>query len=217
MSDQVKKYLMFAAGVAINSFGISLITRSELGTSQISSVPYVLSLRFSSISFGLWSFLINLLFIVLQAVLLRKVFPKFQYLQVLVDILFSALIDVSMGILDFLHPEQLWIRLLCALAGCAVLGFGITVEVAPHVLMVPGEGIVAAITQVSGKRLGTVKVIFDVTLIAIAVVLSFLFFGELKGVGAGTVLSALTVGQFINFFNAHIRWRKLPFLKSKSR
>ena len=36
--------------------------------------------------------------------------------------------------------------LLLALAvGCAVLGFGISVEVAPRVLMVPGEGIVQAI------------------------------------------------------------------------
>ena len=38
--------------------------------------------------------------------------------------------------------------------GCAVLGFGISVEVAPRVLMVPGEGIVQAIAVVTGRQFG---------------------------------------------------------------
>lgn len=40
------RYLFFTLGLLINSFGIAFITKSSLGTSQISSLPYVLSLRF---------------------------------------------------------------------------------------------------------------------------------------------------------------------------
>ena len=178
-------------------------------------MPYVLSLKFTTLSFGAWSFLINLAFIFLQAGLLRKKFPPIQYLQILVNVVFSGLIDVSMGILSGFEPDTFWLRVLCALAGCAILGFGITVEVAPDVLLVPGEGVVNALSEVSGKRFGTVKVIFDVTLILISVALSFLFFGRLKGVGLATVISALTVGQFINFFHSHIPYQKLPFLKGE--
>ena len=81
------------------------------------------------------------------------------------------------------------------------MGFGIVIEVSPNVLMVPGEGIVRALSIVAHAKYGTTKIVFDITLIAIAVVLSFAFFGTLRGVGLGTVISALCVGSVINGVN----------------
>lgn len=45
MSRQIERLVWFSAGILINSFGIVLITKGALGTSQISSIPYVLSLQ----------------------------------------------------------------------------------------------------------------------------------------------------------------------------
>ena len=50
-----------------------------------------------------------------------------------------------------------------------MLGCGISIEVAPDALLVPGEGVVGAITDRTGKRFGSVKIVFDVTLVAIDV------------------------------------------------
>ena len=194
MKQILKRYLYFILGVAINSFGVAFITKSALGTSQISSVPYVLSLRFPSVSFGMTTFFVNLLFILIQAVLLKKNFQTVQFLQVAVNVLFSVLIDVSMTLLSFFQPEAFGLRIVSLLAGCVILAVGISIEVAPDVLVVPGEGAVRAISQTTGLKFGSVKVYFDVSLIVIASALSFLFFGRLNGVGLGTVISALTVG-----------------------
>lgn len=204
MSRQIERLFWFSAGILINSFGIVLITKGALGTSQISSIPYVLSLQVPSISFGMFSFIMNMVYIVLQALLLRKQFKPFQLLQIVVNVVFSASIDVFMAMLSFYAPQQLFTRVLSAIAGCIVLAFGISVEVAPDLIMVPGEGIVAAISKVSGWRFGSVKVAFDVTLILIAALLSWLFFGDLVGVGVGTLLSAVSVGQFVNLINRHV-------------
>lgn len=181
-----------------------LITKGALGTSQISSIPYVLSLQLPSISFGMFSFIMNMVYIVLQALLLRRQFKPIQLLQIVVNVVFSASIDVFMAMLSFYAPQQLFTRVLSAVAGCIVLAFGISVEVAPDLIMVPGEGIVAAISKVSGRRFGSVKVVFDVTLILIAALLSWLFFGNIVGVGVGTLLSAVSVGQFVNLINRHV-------------
>lgn len=135
------RFACFACGVVINSFAIALITKGDMGTSQISSVPYVLSLRFP-LSFGMMTFIMNMVFIALQVVLLRRGFHPVQLLQILVNVLFSAMIDVGMSLLSFLTPTTLWQRLLCVAAGCCIMGFGIVIEVSPNVLMVPGEGIV---------------------------------------------------------------------------
>lgn len=204
MSRQIERLFWFSAGILINSFGIVLITKGALGTSQISSIPYVLSLQVPSISFGMFSFIMNMVYIVLQALLLRKQFKPFQLLQIVVNVVFSASIDVFMAMLSFYAPQQLFTRVLSAIAGCIVLAFGISVEVAPDLIMVPGEGIVAAISKVSGRRFGSVKVAFDVTLILIAAALSWVFFGDLVGVGVGTLLSAVSVGQFVNLINRHV-------------
>ena len=204
MSRQIERLVWFSAGILINSFGIVLITKGALGTSQISSIPYVLSLQLPSISFGMFSFIMNMVYIVLQALLLRKQFKPFQLLQIVVNVVFSASIDVFMAMLSFYAPQQLFTRVLSAITGCIVLAFGISVEVAPDLIMVPGEGIVAAISKVSGRRFGSVKVVFDVTLILIAALLSWLFFGNIVGVGVGTLLSAVSVGQFVNLINRHV-------------
>ena len=200
--------LAFVFGIVINSFGIAFITKAALGTSPISSVPYVLSLALP-LSLGQFTFIINLGIILLQVALLRRNFPPLQYLQIAVNLVFSACIDVSMSLLFWLAPVSLPARFASLLVGCCILALGISIEVAPDVLLVPGEGAVKAIAQVSKIRFGTVKVAFDLSLMAIAAVLSFLFFGELQGLGLGTVISALLVGRLVNVAN-----RRLPLSAS---
>ena len=69
----IQRYLWFILGVCINSFGVAFITKAALGTSPISSIPYVLDLAFPP-TFGETTFAMNLVYIVLQVVLLRRDF-----------------------------------------------------------------------------------------------------------------------------------------------
>ena len=202
-NNTAKRDLFFLIGILINAFGVALITKAALGTSPISSVPYVLSLRFAP-TLGAFTFVMNLLFIILQPVLLRRDYQPIQLLQIVVNIVFSWFIDVSMNLLDWLEPQNIAVELIVLLLGCAVLGFGISVEVAPDVLLVPGEGLVGALTAASGRRFGSVKVAFDVTLVLISLALSLLFFHRLNGLGLGTVISALLVGRFVNLYNSRL-------------
>ncbi len=199
----VERWVWLAVGIFINAFGIALITKAAMGTSPISSIPYVLSLEFP-VSFGITTFVLNMVYIVLQAVLLRRDFKPFQWLQIVVNVVFSASIDVGMAALAWFQPSFLPEEIAALLLGIVLLGVGVSIEVAPNVLVVPGEGAVRAISLVTHKRFGSCKVAFDSTLVAIAVVLSFAFFGGLNGLGLGTIVSALLVGNVVNFSNRHI-------------
>ena len=203
MRNWVYRYLWFTIGVIINAFGVAVITKAALGTSPISSVPYVLSLRFAP-TLGQFTFVVNLLFIAAQVVLRGRDFPPIQFLQVVVNLVFSAFIDVGMKLLWWFEPASLPVKLAALVLGCAVLGCGISIEVAPDALLVPGEGVVGAIADRTGIRFGSVKVAFDVTLVAIALGLSLWFFHGINGLGLGTVVSALLVGRFVNLCNAHL-------------
>ncbi len=200
------RYLFFVLGVVVNSFGIAVITKAALGTSPISSVAYVLDLAFPP-TLGEFTFVINMLFILGQVALLRRDFQPVQVLQIAVNLVFSALIDVSMSLLADFAPQGPVEQFAALVAGCAILAFGVAVEVAPNVVVVPGEGAVRAISAVTTRPFGSCKVAFDVSLVTIALVLSLLFFGGVRGLGLGTVVSALLVGRIVNIVN-----RRVPFV-----
>ena len=200
----VLRYAAFVIGLVINSFGVVFITKGALGTSPISSVPYVLSLKFPALSFGVTTFIVNVVFVGVEIALLRYDFRPFDLLQLVANLLFSVCIDLSGQLLSWLDPQTLPLQLLSVVAGCAILAFGLAVEVAPNVLVVPGEGVVRAIASVAQARFGTVKNIFDISLVVLAVVLSLLFFGGIRGLGLGTVISALLVGRLCNVYNARL-------------
>ena len=207
------RYFFFVLGIFINSFGIVFITKSDLGTSPISSVPYVLSLAFTDFTFGMTTFIFNIIFIMLQVAILRKNFHPLQFLQIFANILFSYFIDVSMGWLYFLQPEIFLLKLLSLFVGCFILAVGICIEVAPNVIVVPGEGVVRVLAlAIAIKKpkikFGTIKIAFDITLITIGCILSFIFFDGLNGIGIGTLISAVLVGKFVNIVNRYFKFLK---------
>ena len=197
------RYACFVAGLLVNSFGVALITKATLGTSPISSIPYMLDLRFSP-TFGEFTFALNTVYILAQVALLRRDFQPVQLLQVVANLIFSAFIDVSMVLLAWFVPSGIVACAGSLLLGCAILALGIAVEVAPDVIVVPGEGIVRAISSTLDRPFGTCKLCFDATLVVIACALSFAFFGGLNGLGVGTIVSALIVGPIVNLVNAHV-------------
>lgn len=201
---QILRYLICALGIVINSFGIAFITEGSLGTSPISSVPYVISLRFEDWSFGTVTFIMNMIFILAQIILLRREFKPIQLLQILANLLFSACIDISTSLLWWFQPSFIPLQILSVLLGCLILALGIAIEVAPNAVVVPGEGIVRAITRVTKIRFGTVKICFDVSLVVIALVLSIVFFGGIRGLGLGTIICALIVGWLVNQIDEHL-------------
>ena len=147
MSKQelIRRYLFFILGLYVNSLGISLITKAELGTSPISSIPYTLSIGFP-LSLGMFTLFYSLLLIVIQLVILGRRFPRQFWLQLPVSLGFSLFIDLSMGPLWFLSPESYPVKVICLLVGCLVLGVGVFMEMAASVVMLPGECTIKAIS-----------------------------------------------------------------------
>ena len=193
-AELVRRYVFFLVGLYVNSLGIALITRANLGTSPISSTPYVLSLWNPALSLGMFTLFFSLFLIALQLILLGKRFPKHFWLQIPVSFLLSAFIDLSMALLSFVDPHSYPIQIISLLLGCLVLGFGVFMEVAANVVMLPGECTVKSITMRWGTDFGKTKIAVDVTMVVVAAVLGFLLCGKLTGIREGSVISALLVG-----------------------
>ena len=205
--EKLKRYLIFLVGLFVNSLGVSLITKANLGTSPISSIPYVLSLNFP-FTLGNFTIFFSIFLIVLQLIILRKNFKVEHILQIPVSIIFGYFIDLTMILFSWVNPEAYIMKIVYLLIGCLILGVGVYMEVLADVVMLPGESFVRAIVLTWKTNFGTTKICFDVSMSVIAAVLSFVFAGRLAGVREGTVIAALLVG-----FIARLIGKKLVFLK----
>lgn len=205
------RVVILCLGLAVMAFGVAFSIRAELGTSPISSVPYVTS-TISGLSVGVTTIIMNCLFVLIQMLILRRNYQWFQLLQIPAAVLFGTMIDAGTAVLGDLSPSgyvQQW--MLCA-AGIILIGLGVSMEVMAGLITTAGEGIVLAICQVAPVKFGNMKVAFDVTLVCLAVLLGFLFLGRLDGIREGTVAAAICVGLVTKVFRHPMEWLEKKFL-----
>ena len=205
--NKLKRYVIFLIGLFVNSLGVSLIMKASLGTSPISSIPYVLSLSFP-FTLGNFTIFFSIFLILLQLLILRKNFKLEHVLQIPVSIVFGYFIDLTMLLFAWVNPQVYIMKIIYLLIGCLILGFGVYMEVLADVVMLPGESFVRAIVLTWKTNFGTTKICFDVSMSVIAAILSFVFTGRLNGVREGTIIAALLVG-----FIARVVGKKLAFVK----
>ena len=103
--NKLKRYVIFLIGLFVNSLGVSLITKASLGTSPISSIPYVLSLSFP-FTLGNFTIFFSVFLILLQLLILRKNFKLEHVLQIPVSIVFGYFIDLTMLLFTWVNPQN---------------------------------------------------------------------------------------------------------------
>ena len=221
-AEWMRRYAAFVVILFVIAFGTSLSIRANLGSSPISAPPYILSLVPGiGLTMGQLTIFMHVLFILIQAVLLRKDFEKRQLTQILVSFLFGFYTDLTMWITGFMQvPFDMEpaigypLRFAELLAGGAVLAFGIACEVRCDSLMLAGEGLPLAISKFLKRDFGKVKICSDTSLVAVGTVFMFIFFGgwNWKMVGIGTLVSMFYVGFMVRVFTPHISWLDRIFI-----
>ncbi|SDF29331.1 YczE/YyaS/YitT family protein [Sporomusa acidovorans] len=201
----LKRWLLFFCGLFFVALGISCIVKSMLGTAPISSTPYILSLRYP-VSLGSFTFIVNMMFLLVQILILRRQFPYIQLLQIPMTAIFGCFIDLTMYMLSIVTPALYISKFITLLIGTTILALGVTLEIIGNVVVLPGEGIVNAISCHWNFDFGNTKTCVDTGIVLIAACLSWMYFGEIYGIREGTLISAFFTGSFSRFFIRHLSY-----------
>ncbi len=207
----IKRYLFLCAGLCIMAFGVAFSIEASLGTSPISSLPYVSSLL-TPLSVGNTTILMHCVFILLQILILRKRYDPIQLIQLPVAFLFGYLTDFAVWTLDKVTYNSYWQQWILCILGILLVAIGVSFEVAANVVTLAGEGVVLAICKVCPIKFGYMKVAFDVTLVLISCILSLIFLGGLHGVREGTIAAAVLVGLVAKEVNRPLKKFEEAFL-----
>ena len=207
------QHLWLLISLFIMTLGVALSVRSNVGSSVISSLPMSFSLagadgKFPAWTIGEYTNLMNAIFVALQLVILRRDFEWVQLFQLVIGFLFGAMIDFNMWLTSGLDCSSIPMQAIAALTGCTVMGVGISMEIRCGSVTMPGEGIQVAICRKTGAAFPKVKIIIDTTLVVLAVISCYMFWGKWRWnvIGPGTLFAMVYVGWMVKIVNNHSRW-----------
>lgn len=209
------RYGISTLGLIVVALGVGLSIKSNLGIAPLSCVPTVLSLQFAHVSVGTFTWIFNLLFIVIQAFILKKDFRWEHLLQVLPILIFGYMVDGAIWLFDAIRTPatNYLVQILLSLVAVVLTAVGIRLEVVGQGWILPADNTLHIITQRYKARFSVVKVLMDVTLVVITCILALIFFGILTGNGRtmvvreGTIIQAILTGLCMHVTDPIItRW-----------
>ncbi len=206
------QHMWLLVSLFIMTLGVAVCVRSMLGSSVISTLPYVFEtagkrqLGVPALTIGQYTYIMNGILVLGQIAVLRHKFELVQLFQLLVGFVFGSFIDLNMFLTQWLTPLTWGMKSLSQLMGCTVLGIGIALEVRCGSVTMPGEGFPVAISLVTGMEFPKVKILVDTTLVALAVIFCYVFFGSWQWyiVGIGTLFAMIYVGMVVRFIGHHL-------------
>ena len=219
----------YLLGLLVLALGITLNTKTGLGVSPIISVSYSISTIWD-LNFGNMTLVLYALFVVFEMILhvirTKKYMIKegavlehanqvnlklvlfMDVLQFPLSLIFTRFLNIFSGWLPDLQKTysdsfvgSFAGRVLFLVLAIILTGAGAAMSLNMRVIPNPGDGIVQAIADCTGKGVGFTKNCFDVVNISVTITVGLVFAGKLVGIGLGTVLAVIGVGRVIAVFN----------------
>ena len=190
-----RRVALLLTGLTIAHLGVTLFLQADMGSDPFNVLiqglfrflPWPEFMTHGYVHVGV-SFLIILALLAVER----------SYIQIgtlLCMVLGGPIIDMFTWLLGgIIHSQSpLILRLLSLVAGCVILAFGMTIVIKSQAGTGPNDLVAVVISDKSGKKFGTVRILVDVSFAAVG----FLLGGTL---GLGTVVCACLVGPTAQWF-----------------
>lgn len=201
----VKRLAVYLLGLFIMAIGVVFSVKSALGVSPVTCLANVTYQIFgvdkgiSTLSLGACTTLTYCVYILAEALILRRDFKPHMLLQIVASTIFGLLVNLASSLFAFLPAPQTYpMRIVFLLCSIPMVALGVMLYLAPNILPTPGEGLSLAVSKKIGKPVSTCKTITDCCMVAASVLVSLIYFHGLVGVREGTVISAFLVGFVMN-------------------
>ena len=199
--------LAYVLGMVGLSLSVALMTRADFGVSMVVAPAYLLYLKLNPLlpffTFGMAEYTLQAVLLFFTVLAVKKFRPYFLF-SFVTAVLYGFLLDGWMLLVQRFPADSFAVRclwyVLGLLLGAASIAFFFKTYIAPEVY----ELLVKELALKLSRPTHRVKTVYDCVSCAVAVVMSFAFFGlwRFEGVKLGTVICALVNGWLIGRFTA---------------
>lgn len=202
--------LAYLCAILLLSLAVALLSAADFGVSMIVAPAYLLSLKLGFLTFGQAEYVIQAILFVILCLVLKR-FRPIYFVSFLTCILYGLVLD-GWRRLPLLNPNVtepgsmgLSLRIVLFLIGVLLTSFSIALFFETYLYPQLYDFFVKSVTERYHLKLSVFKTCFDLTFLLISVLLTFLFFGTIKGIGIGTVIMACINGTLIGFFSGLLK------------
>lgn len=195
----------YFAAIILLSLAVAILS-ADFGISMIVAPAYLLSLKTSFLSFGQAEYVVQACVFALLCVVLKKF--RISYLFSFGTCLIYGLVLDLWRKIPFFDPSvtppgsmNLPLRIAMFIIGMILTSFSVALFFKTYLFPQVYDFFVKAVSSKYGIKLSVLKTIVDLSCLTASVIMTFAFFGEIRGIGWGTLVMALLNGTVIGFFS----------------
>lgn len=219
MKIRVSHELVYILGAAILSLATAMLAAADFGLSVIVSPAYLVSVKTGLLTFGQAEYVVQGILFVLFCIIMRKI--KLLYFGAFLSgIIYGFILDLWRTWIPHLNPDiyptgtlPIQLRIVYFVVGFFINVLGVTLYFKNRYYPQVYEFFVKGVSEKYHIELSKFKLTFDLTFLALSLVLTLVMFHKIVAIGVGTLIMACCNGPLIG---AYSRWFDKHFeLKSR--
>lgn len=208
MSRKIKisSEIAYFAAIVLLSLAVAILSTADFGISMIVAPAYLLSLKAGFLSFGQAEYVVQAIVFILLCIVLKR-FRFVYFFSFGTCLIYGFVLDLWRKI-PFLNPAatpprsmNLPLRIAMFVIGMILTSFSVALFFKTYLFPQVYDFFVKAVSCKYGIKLSRLKTIVDLSCLMASVIMTFAFFGEIRGIGWGTLIMALLNGTVIGYFS----------------
>lgn len=192
---KVIRFILYLGGLAVLSLGVVLNTKTGLGVSPINSVPYVFS-QITGISLGVMTAILYMICVLIESLMMGKRWKPKVLLQIPFSILFGVYVNLFNGQITY-QAEGIVMQIVMQILAILLISLGAYVSVTMDIVPNAPDGLAQEMGVKMKKSYGSAKNVLDIICVSLTCIIGLVLAGRVIGIGIGTVICALVIGQVI--------------------
>lgn len=202
----VHSEILYVLAIVLLAFSVAMLSSVDFGLSMIVAPAYVLSQKFTFLTFGQAEYVIQGILFIVFCIIMRRV--RLVYLvSFLTCIIYGLVLDFWRLVIPMFNPlitepgsMHIALRIIFFIVGELITGFSVALFFKVYIFPQVSDFFVTGITTKYNIKVSRFKTFYDLSYLVVALVMSLIFFKSLVGISFGTVILAVTNGSVIGFF-----------------
>lgn len=211
--SMIRRWIVYILGIYLLTLGISLAIRAGIGISPQSSLTRTMTLIYTPLSQGTYSFIFDIVMLFLAYLVLPAKFRMISFLGLIPAAILGVFLDVNLALTDFVRFDAYSARVALLVFADAALAFGLFLMIRANLILMPTDLFVNTVFERTGWKWGNIKTGFDCTLLLLSAAVGLSFLGDVHFIREGTIINAILVGQYIKLY--FFLFRKLQARRSR--
>ena len=198
---------VYVTAILLLSLAVAMLSAANFGVSMIVAPAYIISQKLGVITFGQGEYLVQSLLFIAFCILMKKV--KLVYFSSFATcLIYGAVLDLWRKFVPLFNPDitapgsmGLPVRILLFIGGMILTSFSVMLFYKTYLYPQVYDFFVKAVSGNYGIKLPLLKTIVDLSCLTASFIMTLAFFGDIRGIGWGTLVMAVVNGTIIGFFS----------------